>query len=351
MSAGRKVGRNESCPCGSGKKYKKCCLSRESGNMRSGIERRLAEDAESRRLYGEVRPIISTEHQGRRIVAVGSRLFIDERWRSFPDFLHDYLPHVFGSGWWKKEASRPAAERHPVVQWRDKVRELRSSIRVGASGFVEIEQHGVVASYVHLAYDLYVLRHHDSLQKEVVRRLRHSVSFEGARHELFVAATFVRAGFDIDYEDEADSHTKHPEFIATHRATKLRIAVEAKSKHRGASGEDGRAKVLGLLFDAAEKATTEPLVVMIELNLHDRNALGQRDALSKEIDDSVDRVVAAHADRRLPFELLIFTNDPAQAFYAKHANTGRVPDELVEAILTAVRKYPNIPNELPANVA
>jgi len=23
---GRKVGRNEKCPCGSGKKYKKCCL-------------------------------------------------------------------------------------------------------------------------------------------------------------------------------------------------------------------------------------------------------------------------------------------------------------------------------------
>lgn len=23
---GRKIGRNESCPCGSGKKYKKCCM-------------------------------------------------------------------------------------------------------------------------------------------------------------------------------------------------------------------------------------------------------------------------------------------------------------------------------------
>jgi len=26
---GRKVGRNDPCPCGSGKKYKKCCLARE----------------------------------------------------------------------------------------------------------------------------------------------------------------------------------------------------------------------------------------------------------------------------------------------------------------------------------
>jgi preprotein translocase subunit SecA len=26
LGAGRKVGRNDPCPCGSGKKYKKCCL-------------------------------------------------------------------------------------------------------------------------------------------------------------------------------------------------------------------------------------------------------------------------------------------------------------------------------------
>lgn len=28
---GRKIGRNEPCPCGSGKKYKKCCLEKEAG--------------------------------------------------------------------------------------------------------------------------------------------------------------------------------------------------------------------------------------------------------------------------------------------------------------------------------
>ncbi|MGM9539318.1 SEC-C metal-binding domain-containing protein, partial [Anaerovibrio sp.] len=26
---GRKIGRNEPCPCGSGKKYKNCCISKE----------------------------------------------------------------------------------------------------------------------------------------------------------------------------------------------------------------------------------------------------------------------------------------------------------------------------------
>jgi len=33
LSRGTRIGRNEICPCGSGKKYKKCCLSRESAML------------------------------------------------------------------------------------------------------------------------------------------------------------------------------------------------------------------------------------------------------------------------------------------------------------------------------
>ena len=29
-----KIGRNDVCPCGSGKKYKKCCLSNGQGNIK-----------------------------------------------------------------------------------------------------------------------------------------------------------------------------------------------------------------------------------------------------------------------------------------------------------------------------
>ena len=31
FGAGKKIGRNDSCPCGSGKKYKKCCLGKDDG--------------------------------------------------------------------------------------------------------------------------------------------------------------------------------------------------------------------------------------------------------------------------------------------------------------------------------
>jgi len=32
IHASPKVGRNDPCPCGSGKKYKKCCLNKSNGN-------------------------------------------------------------------------------------------------------------------------------------------------------------------------------------------------------------------------------------------------------------------------------------------------------------------------------
>lgn len=30
MATGKRVGRNEQCPCGSGKKFKKCCIERSA---------------------------------------------------------------------------------------------------------------------------------------------------------------------------------------------------------------------------------------------------------------------------------------------------------------------------------
>ena len=34
-----KIGRNAPCPCGSGKKYKKCCLSAQQGNRPSSVKK------------------------------------------------------------------------------------------------------------------------------------------------------------------------------------------------------------------------------------------------------------------------------------------------------------------------
>ena len=83
-----------------------------------------------------------------------------------------------------------------------------------------------------LAYDLYVLRDKQVLQDDIIRRLKILDQFQGARHELFAAVSCIRAGYSIKYEDEKDGTRKHTEFIATHKKTGQKIAVEAKSKHR-----------------------------------------------------------------------------------------------------------------------
>ena len=40
----QKIGRNDSCPCGSGKKYKRCCLARQSASYSRWAEQRNASD-------------------------------------------------------------------------------------------------------------------------------------------------------------------------------------------------------------------------------------------------------------------------------------------------------------------
>ncbi len=109
-----------------------------------------------------------------------------------------------------------------------------------------------------------------------MRRLQHKDQFQGARHEAFVAATCIRAGYDIDYEDESDGTTRHVEFTATHRATGQKVSVEAKSRHRpGVLGREGTsvgselvdAGIQRLIADALRKPASEPLVIFLDLNL------------------------------------------------------------------------------------
>ena len=86
-------------------------------------------------------------------------------------------------------------------------------------------------AYLLLAYDLYILRDHRALLKRNVERMQHPDQFQGARYELTVTATMIRAGFDVIMENEGDKSTRHVELTAAHRVTGQRLAVEAKSRH------------------------------------------------------------------------------------------------------------------------
>jgi hypothetical protein len=94
-------------------------------------------------------------------------------------------------------------------------------------------------------------------------RLRNQDRFSGARYEVFVASTFVRAGFDIAFENEDDRSTTHCEFVATYRATVQRFSVEAKRR-------EGRRPRIGSLFnDAILKHADHKRVIFLDMNLRD----------------------------------------------------------------------------------
>ena len=188
-----------------------------------------------RQQFGEVGPIIHAEHEGRKLVAIGNRIFYDrpeqnKKWNTFTDVLLDYIRQPLGSWWGKRELKKPLAERHPVMQWYAHLADLQKTTAVlEANGLYSMDADGITSAFLHLAYDFYVLDSHQKLQKEVLKRLRLRDNFWGARFELLVAATFIRAGCTIAFEDERDSSKRHPEFLASHPATGFQFSVEAKA--------------------------------------------------------------------------------------------------------------------------
>lgn len=185
------------------------------------------------RLVG--RPFIQTEFQGKRVRAVGSRLYhslpLEE---TFHEFLIRLLKDVVGMSWGQSETQKPPQEQHIIVKWIKEMGELCKS-GMGRpeddKGIIKsTEPTGNVQSLLCLAYDIYIVMHCVDLPDALVARLKNKDNFQGARYEIAIAAIFARAGFDIEWVE--DKIHKHCEFIATHKQTKEKIAVEAKSRHR-----------------------------------------------------------------------------------------------------------------------
>src|SRR4029077_21278434 len=166
--------------------------------------------------FGQVRSAIHADWKGQKWIAVGKKLLNSSNWKTPADFLSDYLKHVMTPEWGRAELAKPLADRHPVMQWYDAMCRLQALAgkQAGADGVFGVAPSGAMRAYLLLAFDLYALQHHSALQDRLVHRLRHRDQYQRARHELFAATTCIRAGFDIEYEDESDWSCKHMEFTA-----------------------------------------------------------------------------------------------------------------------------------------
>jgi hypothetical protein len=229
---------------------------------------------------------------------------------------------------------------------------------------------GPLLAYLTFAYDLYIVDHNARLDVRLLERLKLKDQFQGARHELFAEATCLRAGFQIEREDESDRSSRHAEFTATHKATGMKISVEAKSKHRpgvlGRAGTREPEDSLSLRFgkflnDAVAKNAPNPLVVFMDVNMPFQSAfrlLSQRPPHPMII-QAQDRLRKEYGGKD-PINLLLFTNHPQH--YTKDEEIAQQPlwlalisqvplkparPDVLLALAQAANLYGKTPQELP----
>lgn len=238
-----KIGRNDSCPCGSGKKFKKCCLDKQVPPDRRGLNSaspeliqraqemlRLheAEERVRRQQQGHGSPIISVVHQGFRFVAVRGTLYWNKNWLVFPDFLLAFLKKSFGEDWGERE--KPLG-LHPIFRWLEKFQHYSDSH--SADGKLKsAPMIGFISCWLHLGYALYLIAHNDEIPELLLKRLRNIVTFMPAYYEATVGAALAVAGFKLSCAETKATSKPTPEFRATSKASGSVYEVEAKRKNR-----------------------------------------------------------------------------------------------------------------------
>lgn len=341
---GPKIGRNDPCFCGSNKKFKHChggvqhtlpaLLSRdkfEKDIIEQGqrhFERHKVKELQRQKQQGLGRPIISTEFKGYRFIAVGNKLHYG-RWKSFSDFLTNYIKDTFGKDWGNTEISKPIAERHPVLQWYDKICRLQKLHANKPGEIFSTPLTGAVNAYNRLAYNLYLIAHNgEDIETKLINRLKNNDNFQGAYFEIQVAAWLIKAGFELEFEDESDRASKHCEFTATYVDTGNKYSVEAKSREIETT-KNSRAKVGSKLYGALEKDANHKRLIFINLN----KPIHTLEAANRAM-DRAERIIQQH-------EKLIINGEPAPEAYVcvTNMNDQYVLDTSSIATMVTFRGY------------
>jgi hypothetical protein len=219
---------------------------------------------------------------------VGNTVHWSKSWKTFPDFLNDYIKKTLGSEWGNAEIQKPLAERHPIMQWYDGYARYQQETIREKGQVTSVKVTGVVACYLGLAYSLYLIAHNVELQARLVKRLLDPAQFQGAYYELIVANTLIRAGFTLELEDETDGESKHCEYSAVSRTTDKKYWVEAKM--RSVSGILGKTDADGTKSDnplshlshhvtsALKKPATDDRLIFVDVNAPFNPAEGDKPA-------------------------------------------------------------------------
>lgn len=279
-----KIGRNDPCPYGSGRKFKKCHVNirvelpflihqariekhfEEEGKRL--LEQQQAKEIQRQAQQGLGRPIISIEFRDYRFVAVGKDLLYG-KWKTFFDFLGDYINRTLGEAWGNDELRKPFVERHSILKWYHHVCDLQRKYITTPGQIYSGPMTGAASAYYRLADNLYLIAHNGTdIQTRLLSRLRNSDQFPGAFFETQVAAWLIRTGFELEFENESDKSTSHCEFTATYPSLRTQFSVEAKSRDPGKNNQGPKSLGVGRqLRLALEKKAAHTRLVFLDLNV------------------------------------------------------------------------------------
>lgn len=245
-----------------------------------------------------------------RVVVAGSRvLAIPAQW-TFHEFLISYGRSRLGPDWIAANSEGP--NPHPLAtSFHDGLCEMRPTGRIDGR-MVELRMNGALQAFITFAFDLFTVADNARVQSSLIERIRHLDQYQGARYESFCAASLIRAGFKLDFEDEGDSTRSHCEFTATHKKTKSSFSVEAKSRHRTpeqAGESDLPARTYKIVQDALKKDANHERIIFVDVNLpQDEQPLFEEE-WHKEVAKTLNEIEEnQRAEDPWPQAIIFFTN-------------------------------------------
>lgn len=190
------------------------------------------------------------------------------KWKTFHDFLGNYITSSLGGEWGNTELKKPVAERHSILKWYDHDCKLQQENATKLGPVFSSPMTGAASAYYRLAYNLYLIAHNGKdLQTRLLARLRNADNFPGAFFETQVVAWLIKAGFELEFEDESDKSISHCEFTATYQKSNAKLSVEAKSRNPGTDNQGPKRFNIGhQLRVALEKNAANTRLVFLDLN-------------------------------------------------------------------------------------
>lgn len=263
--------------------------------------------------FGSARTPLNEILHDERVVVAGSQLFsVPKEW-TFQEFLIGYGKSTLGKDWLRQQLDTDEPGRHPLAHHFFSGFQMTLTRRRRGE-LHEFKMNGDLYAFMAFAYDMFTLSDNATIQASLLRRVLHEDQYHGARYEIFAAASLLRAGFSIAFENEKDSRTSHCEFTATSKTSKRSFSVEAKSRYRDTAKFERAesppaARMYRILQDALTKNAEHERIIFADVNLPEDQNPVFHEPWHKEVAATLNELEQRQrADDPWPQAIILFTN-------------------------------------------